>query len=291
MVPDEVHDPVADRALLRYFLVEASKLPVGQRIEALDKEAGFAAGMPEAEAAKKIDALCEKLYAGTKLGDKATRLALLDKSAAELLAAKDPMIDLAAALTGGFAFTGTGTFPGQGGDCTTTLASSASCKLRITFTPSGDATQSTILALSYHDGVAPAVIERPLEGTATTRALLEIWDWSSPACDDCGAFRLPDAMVGELTTHTFTLSNRGGGAALTITPVAFALTAPFDYPDGFPGGGTCGATLAKGTTCTFIVRFQPLAAGSSTSVVQLDYADATGAQPRLERHVTATAIE
>jgi hypothetical protein len=92
------YDPVADRALLRYILVEASKLPAGQRIEALDREAGLAAGMTEAEAGNKIDALCDRLYAGTKLGDKATRLALLDKGTAELLAAKDPMIDLAAAL-------------------------------------------------------------------------------------------------------------------------------------------------------------------------------------------------
>lgn len=92
------YDPVADRALLRYILVEVSKLPAGQRIEALDKEAGFAGGMSEAEAGKKIDALCDRLYAGTKLGDKATRLALLDKSTAEILAAKDPMIGLAAAL-------------------------------------------------------------------------------------------------------------------------------------------------------------------------------------------------
>ena len=92
------YDPVADRALLRYVLVEAAKLPPGQRIEALDKEAGFSAGMADAEAGKKIDALLDRLFAGTKLGDKAVRLALFDKSTAEILAAKDPMIELAAAL-------------------------------------------------------------------------------------------------------------------------------------------------------------------------------------------------
>ena len=92
------YDPDADRALLRYLLVEASRLPARQRIEALDKEAGFAAGMSEAEAGRKIDALCDRLFAGTKLGDRATRLALLDKSTAEILAAKDPMIGLAVAL-------------------------------------------------------------------------------------------------------------------------------------------------------------------------------------------------
>ena len=92
------YDPAADRALLRYILVEASKLPALLRIEALDKEAGLAAGMPEATAGKKIDSLLDRLYAGTKLGDKAARLALFDKSTAGLLAAKDPMIELAAAL-------------------------------------------------------------------------------------------------------------------------------------------------------------------------------------------------
>jgi hypothetical protein len=96
------YDPIADRALLRYILVEASKLPLDQRIEALDREAGFAGGMSEAEAAKKIDGLLERVFSGTKLGDKTTRLAFLDKSTAELLATKDPMIALAAVLDSPF---------------------------------------------------------------------------------------------------------------------------------------------------------------------------------------------
>ncbi|MEO8586533.1 MAG: S46 family peptidase [Acidobacteriota bacterium] len=92
------YDPDADRSLLRYVLVEASKLTPGQRIEALDREAGLSAGMSDADAAKKIDALLDRLYKGTKLGDKATRLALVDKPTAEILATKDPMIALAVAL-------------------------------------------------------------------------------------------------------------------------------------------------------------------------------------------------
>ncbi len=92
------YDPAADRVLLRYVLVEASRLPADQRIEALDKEAGLSVGMSAADAAKKIDALLDRLYTGTKLGEKAVRLALLDKSTAEVLAAKDPMIELASAL-------------------------------------------------------------------------------------------------------------------------------------------------------------------------------------------------
>ena len=92
------YDPLADRALLRYILGEASQLPAGQRIEPLDRETGFTSGMSEADAGKKIDALLDRLFAGTKLGDKAARLALLDKSTAEILGTKDPMIALAFAL-------------------------------------------------------------------------------------------------------------------------------------------------------------------------------------------------
>ena len=92
------YDPLADRALLRYILGEASQLPAGQRIEPLDRETGFTSGMSETDAGRKIDALLDRLFAGTKLGDKAERLALLDKSTAEILATKDPMIALAVAL-------------------------------------------------------------------------------------------------------------------------------------------------------------------------------------------------
>ncbi|MGZ6987551.1 MAG: S46 family peptidase [Thermoanaerobaculia bacterium] len=92
------YDPLADRALLRYILGEASELPALQRIEPLDKGAGFIPGLSEADAGKKIDALLDRLFTGTRLGDKAARLALLDKSTAEILATKDPMIELAVAL-------------------------------------------------------------------------------------------------------------------------------------------------------------------------------------------------
>jgi hypothetical protein len=92
------YDAVADRILLRYILVEASNLPPDQRIQALEREVGFGPGMTAADAGKKIDALLDRLFAGTKLGDKAARLALFDKSTAELAATRDPMLALAAAL-------------------------------------------------------------------------------------------------------------------------------------------------------------------------------------------------
>jgi len=91
-------DRKADRSLMRYALADVAKLPEGQRIDALDKEIGLKPGMAEADAAKVIEAWLDKVIAGTKIYDKDFRLSLLDKSTADLVATKDSMVTLAAAL-------------------------------------------------------------------------------------------------------------------------------------------------------------------------------------------------
>jgi Peptidase S46 len=91
-------DATADRAFLRWAFGLAAALPADQRIEPLDKAVGLRPGLPPAEADRTIDASLEKLYAGTKVGDRDVRLALIDKSTAELLAANDSFIALAASL-------------------------------------------------------------------------------------------------------------------------------------------------------------------------------------------------
>ena len=54
--------------------------------------------MAKAEADQAIDAFLQRLFAGTKLGDRDFRISLLEKSSAELLATKDSFIMLAAAM-------------------------------------------------------------------------------------------------------------------------------------------------------------------------------------------------
>jgi hypothetical protein len=78
--------------------MEAQRLPAGERIELLDKQAGLRVAMTADESAKAVDAFLDRLYAGTKLFDKATRVVLLDKSSKELAAVHDPFLDLATAL-------------------------------------------------------------------------------------------------------------------------------------------------------------------------------------------------
>ncbi|HYG70509.1 MAG TPA: S46 family peptidase, partial [Anaeromyxobacteraceae bacterium] len=77
--------PVADRALLRYAMLEAAALPADQRIQPLDRAIGLVPGQAAADAAKRIDAYLDGLYAGTKLFDRETRLGLLEKSRKDVL--------------------------------------------------------------------------------------------------------------------------------------------------------------------------------------------------------------
>jgi len=91
-------EPKADRALMAYTLTDVAKLPAGQRIEALDREIGLAPGMPDADAAKAIDAFLDRFLAGTRLYDLSFRLAALGKTTAELATANDSALKLTAAL-------------------------------------------------------------------------------------------------------------------------------------------------------------------------------------------------
>jgi hypothetical protein len=91
-------EPKADRALMRYTLVDVAQLPEGERIEALDKAIGLSPGMSADDAARLIDGFLDKLIKGTNLYKKDVRLGLLEKSTAELRALNDPMLVLASEL-------------------------------------------------------------------------------------------------------------------------------------------------------------------------------------------------
>src|SRR5258708_40373535 len=54
--------------------------------------------MVKADADKAIDVFLQRLFEGTRLGDRDFRLTLMAKSTADLLATKDPFILLAAAM-------------------------------------------------------------------------------------------------------------------------------------------------------------------------------------------------
>ncbi len=91
-------DATADRALLRWALGLASALPSGQRIDALDKAVGLQPGLSRGDADRIVDAYLDKLYGGTRLGDRDFRLSLVDRTSAEIQASGDTFLALAVAL-------------------------------------------------------------------------------------------------------------------------------------------------------------------------------------------------
>jgi len=91
-------DPRLDKALLGYWMRHAAALPAEQRIRELDKLAGLTAGMTKADSDAAVDAYLDKLMAGTKLAEHDARMALFDKTPAEIAATRDSFVDLALAL-------------------------------------------------------------------------------------------------------------------------------------------------------------------------------------------------
>ncbi len=182
-----------------------------------------------------------------------------------------------AALAGSFAYAGSGAFPG-GGTCGSTLASGASCTVVVAFTPTGTGVVNGQLKIVYKDGATPMAVTRLVTGTATTRAHLVISDHSAPdTCDGC-SWSFGQTTVGQTNDHLFTVYNTG---AVTVSVLADGntLAAPFRYKNvTYPGtGGTCGATLAAGASCSLNVTFAPTGAGSAAATITLLYQD--GQQP------------
>jgi hypothetical protein len=91
-------DARLDKALLAWAMPQAAALPADQRIAGLDKLVGLTPGMTKADSDKAIAAYLERTFGATKMADKDFRLSLLGKTAAEIAATKDPVVELALAL-------------------------------------------------------------------------------------------------------------------------------------------------------------------------------------------------
>jgi hypothetical protein len=88
-------EPGSDRAGLQLFLLEAAKLPEGQRIPPVDA-ALKATGRETAE--QQVDALLDSLYGSTRIGNAEAETEMLGQTTAQLTARNDSMIAFAASL-------------------------------------------------------------------------------------------------------------------------------------------------------------------------------------------------
>jgi hypothetical protein len=175
----------------------------------------------------------------------------------------------------GAAFRFSGGYPGPGGTCAGFLAKGASCSLVVTFAPSAVGVWLGAVALQFDDG---ASAQRSLTGTRTAGAALSIA--GAPVLDFGPAplFRGADRSV--------IITNTGAAAASALGGRAYGLDSNgwFSFAGGhYPGtGGTCGATLAAGASCTVALRFDAYASGASAGRLQLDYDQSSSATLELK---------
>ncbi|WP_417762718.1 S46 family peptidase [Shewanella sp.] len=91
---DRRYDATVAKAIAFELLNRYAKLPASEHFAALDKFWGIENSVDAAKLHKKLDAV----FGNTKLDDKATRLAWMNKSVADFKASKDPMIQYAVAM-------------------------------------------------------------------------------------------------------------------------------------------------------------------------------------------------
>ncbi len=165
-----------------------------------------------------------------------------------------------------------GIYPGTGGTCATTLPTTSTCTVVLTFTPTTVGAATDILNIRYNNGDLNRLLSLELEGTGSngSGALLTISD--GPTYD------YGNLATGNVSNHTFTVTNAGSLTATAISGTGLA--APFTFQGGsYPGtGGTCGASLATAATCTLVVSFSPTIVGLSTDTITLDYNDGSQLQ-------------
>jgi hypothetical protein len=175
-----------------------------------------------------------------------------------------PGTGIALTFTGPFArATGGG---GAGGTCGATLNGGATCTINVTFTPTGVGAATGTLAIAASAPVTGSPVALSGTGAAATRTAnvsanaLGFGSWATGTASNPLTLTVTNTGNVALAGGTFTF---GGG-----TPQ------PFSRPNG-NAGGTCGAALAVGASCTVTVRFAPTATGAISRTLTVAYTGAT----------------
>ncbi|HEV2379914.1 MAG TPA: choice-of-anchor D domain-containing protein [Terriglobia bacterium] len=137
--------------------------------------------------------------------------------------------------------------------CGSTLAAGNSCKINVTFTPTGTWTSSG--TLTVNDNASPSFQQASLSGTGIQSAVLlstkslnfgnQVWQATS-------------------ATKTVTVTN-SGTANLTITSIAVTGSNAADFAET----NTCGNSLAPNASCSINATFTPKALGARSAAVTL----------------------
>ncbi len=178
---------------------------------------------------------------------------------------------ISASLPSGFRFAG-GSYPGTGGNCTTTLLPGSSCTLAVEFAPTNRGTYSGNLAVNYQGGIGTSSLTAALIGKTEANLSLSLGS-ATPA---------GSILTGASSQRTLTLTHLGGATATSLSgslPAGTAFTIL---------STTCGASLGSGS-CTYTIRFAPATAGSYNETFALSFHNGVMADSA-SLGVTATAV-
>jgi len=149
-----------------------------------------------------------------------------------------------------------GDFAVTGGSCGGSLAASSTCTYAVTFTPSIESAESGSLTVGVAEDPNGGMTI-PLSGTGVTPLT------ALPASVAFGTV----ASGHSSANKTVTVTNKGL-ATLTISDSVSGTNGG----DFVPAGGTCGATLAGGAHCTYLLKFTPSIVGSESATLSVSAA-------------------
>jgi hypothetical protein len=171
-------------------------------------------------------------------------------------------ITVSSAPSGVLSFT-SGSYPGTAiaQKCGVTLAGgNATCKIKLTFTPSAIGEITSSFDLDYFDGSTTQTLTIDLTGHGG-KIDISLKDWNFGSVRTNGS------------SYTIFKLRNPESVTLPINPILSG-SSNFKFPGGYPGSGgpgnssgasACGATLAAGASCEMIVAYNPSSAAGAQS--------------------------
>lgn len=145
----------------------------------------------------------------------------------------------------------------QASTCGSTLAANTSCSITVTFTPLSAAPFTA--SVSVADNASSSPQTTTLSGTGTAAATATATLAPNPLV-------FPAVSVGTYSIGTATLTNTG---TATLSNIVASFGGPGASAFSTYPTGTCGGTLSAGESCTFVVHFQPAAAGGYAATLSV----------------------
>jgi hypothetical protein len=140
----------------------------------------------------------------------------------------------------------------QTNNCGTSIATSASCTMVVTFKPTGTGTRTALVSIADNGPGNPHTIGLSGTGMAVPAPVAGL----SATSLDFGAQTVNSSGAAQ----TVTLTN-SGTAALSVTGVNISGSNPTEFAQT----NTCGSSVAGGSNCTISITFRPTSVGAKTA--------------------------